>query len=264
MEIRIFMQKKVLLYHYTKYSALCEILKNNSLRFRASRFDQMNDPEEFKFSKKWCYKVYKQEIGDYDTELTPYVVSFSRNNDSLLMWRLYNAKICLVLDEEIVKNHLVSHLGMNICDIQYCQNEIKSITTAIEQIAYDCNFPIDDIHEEIQIVSSFIKKQDFACEKEVRIVTTNRDGLQISNIDDEIAELFIPEVLEQTQTKLRDNGSKYQYKEIDLPKEALQGIIVYAPNKSEFKRIKKNLSDWLISNGYSEDLIMKTKSSQIQ
>lgn len=103
------MVKNIPLSHYTSVEALWGIVQKDGLHFRASRYDSMNDSEEY----KWLYEPLKAKIsGEQDLpvdevnnlyEKFPYVISFSEKGDYSEMWDIYGCKgngVCLVLNKE--------------------------------------------------------------------------------------------------------------------------------------------------------------------
>lgn len=97
------------LFHYTSIKALLGIVQKDGLHFRASRYDCMNDSEEY----NWLYEPLKIKISEVQNlsedevnnlyEKFPYVISFSEKEDSSDMWNRYGAKgngVCIVLSKE--------------------------------------------------------------------------------------------------------------------------------------------------------------------
>ena len=109
-------------YHYTFLDALVGILKKeeigdssgkrkkqNSLTFWGSRYDCMNDPQDYLFASKVVLpKILKalelradiSEDLKEDSETFPYIVSFSENRDDESMWKHYKAEVCLEIDTQ--------------------------------------------------------------------------------------------------------------------------------------------------------------------
>lgn len=98
-------------FHYTSERALFGIVQKDGLHFRASRYDCMNDSEEY----KWLYEPLKVRISEEQGlpkdevnnlyEKFPYVISFSEREEEVAMWAKYGGGgngVCLVLNKELI------------------------------------------------------------------------------------------------------------------------------------------------------------------
>lgn len=99
------------IFHYTSKQALLGIVQKDGLHFRASRYDSMNDSEEY----KWLYEPLKVRISEEQGlpkdevnnlyEKFPYVISFSEKEEDVAMWAKYGGGgngVCLVLNKELI------------------------------------------------------------------------------------------------------------------------------------------------------------------
>lgn len=98
-----------LIYHYTDLNATINIIGRESLTFWGSRYDCMNDSLDYQYARnrllpsmmKAAEEVFKGHSTSLildEIQTLPYIVSFSKKKDDFLMWRMYNAKVSLILD----------------------------------------------------------------------------------------------------------------------------------------------------------------------
>lgn len=146
-------------YHYTSMDALLKLLESvkessdgNSFVFQATNIFFMNDPQEYIYGQKVLMDVLKdieydkkvepelclssffsrhQEKSEeewlnvirndiFDNDESPYVISFSRNEDSLPMWLNYGTGgkgVCLAFIEYRSRYLLESNKPININDV---------------------------------------------------------------------------------------------------------------------------------------------------
>lgn len=128
--------------HFTSSDALFSIIRNDGLHFMASRYDCMNDSEEY----KWLYEPLKTRISKEQSmsereannlyEKFPYVISFSEKEDSGDMWIRYGAKgngVCIGLSKEQVVAEAKLHFkdeGDIAMSVRYADEATKMKTLA--------------------------------------------------------------------------------------------------------------------------------------
>lgn len=262
------------IYHYTSLENAMNIIKPEGLIFWGSRYDCMNDPFDSIYSRKIMLGIShlekdfedKQKEGILSIEdsknfmeYVPYFVSFSKNRDDALMWRLYNAQVCLKISIERIKKYCRKSFTDRFKYDDCVYLSPKQIERKYFEMLHDL---VDkrEIWKKIMFESVFIKHPDFRCENEVRIVDFNAS-------------------LRFNKTKLNDddkgefpNNFKYKkvlnstkivyYKEFMFDKDALCGIIVKTNNDDEFNDVKEHLEMWLHKCNYhhaSPYFIQKSK-----
>ncbi|MBQ9204053.1 MAG: DUF2971 domain-containing protein [Prevotella sp.] len=262
---------------------------NDHLVFWASSIFAMNDPMEFKYGidliKKLVekYEEEKQIANKYklstsfEDELainpnfsnenylldryfvnppkTPFVISFSRNDDDLAMWDLYGNKgkgLCLHFDEDIppfTENDPI--ISQKLIDVDYSgdieknetlysifENEykksldlLKQETSEAEIAVKRCLFLAIIYH----FLCPFIKHHKYKNEKEVRI-----SGL--------------PNSMEYIKYRTR-NANIIPYVEMRIDKKHLKGITI-GPC-CDFESLKRGINNLLYSIGLNADPLMK-------
>lgn len=107
------MDKQAFVYHYTTLGGLMGILRNNYLEFHGSRYDSMNDPDDYIFARDIVMPKIKASFEGIDipAEQTedfahyPYIVSLSEEEDDPFMWEHYGSKVCLKIDRNVIKSY---------------------------------------------------------------------------------------------------------------------------------------------------------------
>lgn len=245
------------IYHYTSLENAMNIIKPEGLIFWGSRYDCMNDPFDSIYSRDILLKMFHLKEGIEDNlkagifykenaknfiNYIPYFVSFSKNRDDALMWRLYNAQVCMkILKYKVTSKYNDDYMDRLQCK-ECCYLSPKQIKR--EYAEKFSNMPDKkDIWKTIMIDSTFIKHPDFRCENEVRVVDFNA-RLCVNDAklyDDEKGE--IPNNFKYK--KVLNSTKIVYYKEFQFDKDALCGIIVNTNNKDEFIDIKEHLEIWL-------------------
>lgn len=160
--------KESLIYHYTSFNTINEILKNNSLR--ACDLKRLNDRNEHKiwfdvfdqviakFSSKEDYTKYDVFLESIINEISKYkkfdcfVTCFSFERDLLSQWRAYGDDgqgICIAFEVSTFLSELYKHNDPN--------NEFKLLHGQLE---YNYEKVHNDIYKIIQdLIHSFIKSK---------------------------------------------------------------------------------------------------------
>lgn len=246
------------LYHYTNLASVIGIIKQGrSLEFWASRYDCMNDPFDFQFAWNRIRPIIikaaqREKLHKFETKemaVHPYIVSFSSKEDDFLMWRLYNAKVCLILDSEYFERQALDYV-LRKCE--YIADSKKELYDAYHAINADIQF-IPNIHMYSGRISTFIKNEAFRVENEVRLATwyyyEHDEKITISN--QKKNNYFENGMF---YTRIGPNGKIVIYKKFPIDGNALVGIIVHTYSEIEFESIREALRSVLIQNGFSRDV----------
>ena len=264
------------IYHYTTIEALTNgIIVNNAIKDKeiclwASNCEYMNDPDEVKTGYQFLNKI----IGSYldNKENLPYVseydytikdkifiTSFSTQNDSLPMWKMYGKDgkgIALGIDKEIITKvykpliykciynsdkHIreISQIlkpkkitrDLNIYDSEELKKGLEKILeTAISGIIG----VINDIVTTLAYSIFLVKNKDYSYEDEIRLYTIAEENIAFRCKND----LIIP------------------YINVFLPKEALKEIWIGPTN--DLNRTNKSLRTFLDAKGFNNVKIFKS------
>lgn len=254
------------LFHYTSVEALFDIVQKDGLLFRASRYDCMNDSDEY----KWLYeplkarisKEYRMTEGEVDDlyEKFPYVISFSKENNPKLWERYgnYGKGVCLVLDAEKLMAASERNLGTEldvIMPIKYANevNKMERLTEAVVQyreLGYGTSNQTEDFDDEIYC-SAFVKNEaKWGVEEEVRYARIRENNLYFKD-----GEISSSEDKYGVQYYLR--GDKpIPYLAVDFPLEVLSGVIVGSETDEQvFMEIK----EMMIDCGFKEENVTISK-----
>jgi hypothetical protein len=185
-----------------------------------------------------------------EVETHPYVVSFSKHEDDFLMWRLYNAKICLVLDSEYFDRN-TANVALIECEyIHDISQERQNAFTKIDSKIQYCR----NVYANVGRISTFIKNEDFRVEGEVRLATWDYytpqgDKLCLPDCKDTnpIAETDF-------YHRVNANNQIVLYKKFHIDGNALSGIIIHSYSELELEPIKIALRSILIQSGFSRDV----------
>lgn len=245
-------------YHYTKLANLFNILTDKDILFHAGRYDVMNDPEDSVFqSRRFKQKRYEsgefEIFGEYGTDdISAYLVSFSRAGDDALMWRLYNAEVCLHIDSSKVLQHCkklgCEHTYMNKVDYSEHLKQNSKAIKAVNEAAWLIRGR-EDKELESEIYMSFYKPKDFRVEKEWRIACFDEDPIC---------------------SRIKCKGERYGllalYREVHLPKECLQGITLRTYSNETFEILSNQIYVQQKESGYNLDYndIIKTETAAVR
>ena len=266
--------KENLGYHYTSVEVLMALLdnyKNDTFKFHASSVFSLNDPTEMKYGYEKIIELLPQieeelSIKDEKYKLSyfwksdtmhtpdrwhqlhldmmentfqhPFILSYSRNRDTLPMWNMYGNKgagVALGLDLRIYfcKRQLIG--GKNIydmthfdldkphtIDVEYGRVPCLSTPYEIAKMFYDLywkdvqnvtkNHKLAEIQliaitQIMKVAAPFVKHQAYEFEKESRLIQFH------NNIND-------------IKTKFNSLGKLIPYIEVGIPKTCLKEIII--------------------------------------
>lgn len=267
----------MLLYHYTTIDAAINIIRNG-LCFWGFRYDSMNDPTDYIFAKNLILPKLLQDMSDNEREeiidMYPYTVSFCKKSDYHIMWRLYHAEIALVIDTDKFPFEEWNKPGVDISDNILCgdikyatEDTIVSVATELYQNLKD-RYVNDSFLDWHLSVFPFIKHNAYDVEDEYRLAKFDYDSFNFKynhKFQDnyEIYEGEIPKDIKCLGSK---DGTLRFYKEFQLPKECLRGIILHTFDEEKYNLQKKHFELWLLQNGFSmQDVkIEKTQSYPVR
>ena len=253
------------IFHYTSIDALCGIVNKSGLHFRATRYDSMNDSEEY----RWVYDSLKARISkehaisvDEVNELYkkfPYVISFSTENGQE-MWERYGNHgkgVCLVLDKKKLIAASERNFGKEwdvVMPVMYANedNKMEKLAEAVVQyhnFGYGTDNQSEDFEDDIYC-SAFVKDEaKWGVETELRYARIRENNLFFKNGDTSSSE-----DKHDVQYYIR-GGKRIPYLAVNLPLEVFGGVIVGSEmDDLEFEKIK----EMMIDNGFGEERVMKS------
>lgn len=246
-----------LVYHYTSLDALLGIIGNtpHKLTFWGSRYDCMNDPQDYLFASKIVLPKFleslekREDISDAlneNNDFFPYIVSFSEKRDDEFMWKHYNADVCLEIDtkflspwikeKEIIKGFwgqctYVKEQNINDSFIKSWRNSLQYIENIPSMARHAC---------------VYIKRDAFSQEKEWRLYIAD-ECLMRGKAN---GELYYAEQPQDVKFRFKQK-EMVLYKEFKVQAEALKTIIVNDTDLEHFHKLKKHLELLLKSNKLS-------------
>lgn len=310
-EKAITMRKKVIA-HYTDAQAIKGIIDNNE--FWASRSDFLNDTTEVEYgwsllekiwgkifkdkmdkSKKEYLIVLKRMINESKRKNTEniFIVSFSKNEDSLAMWSQYSGKDGYRIGVDFRESSKMwariygknwAH-GMVVYDIEEQQailiDQVESgydlwekITREEELLSEAAMYPI--LHR-LKIWSVFLKSPYFKQEEEIRVVVfwnniMNKIGENITKLNvKRFNNLSIPDKLnsenniarevddfrERNKINYRVRGNYFcPYIKVQFDKRSVKSIKIGPVNKVD--KAKHGLEEYLKSQGLDKVEVKKS------
>ena len=171
------------LYHYTTAAGLQGILQKDGIKLWFTRYDCFNDAEE----GKQALTLYR-EVGDTlvkeknlpeefweairDIEigktLTPYVCCFSKNHDSLPMWRYYGKK-----DGKIGYNIGINDKFLFVPQSNLKTSKLLSLFKNLNSIGFFYEVIYDDGEKKEKIREEFIQLNHYFIEQREKIAPEN-------------------------------------------------------------------------------------------
>lgn len=259
------------LFHYTTLEAFIGILQSDYVCFWGSRYDSMNDPNDYVFAKNIVLPIAKDwlehnhGIEEYDeeeedVEIYPYVVSFSERGDDLNLWRLYHGEICIEVDKNILERECGLN-GRQFSKCCYSSDNYTEISDAINIVKNIVNIKDDRPLDFLREVSAFIKNKDFEIESEWRVIDCDFPclGVKKCSSTNEIIYYSEEEMPKDIGIKGIKNGDIILYKKFKFSKNIIKRIIIFENDEKKFKRLQHHL--WLILKDRNYPL---TKSSIVQ
>lgn len=266
----------MLLYHYTKIAAAINIIRNG-LCFWGFRYDSMNDPTDYVFARDIILpkllQMQPEEMRDDHLTVYPYIVSFCTQRDFDIMWRLYQGEVALVIDSAKFPSDEWNQEGDISGNTLY--NEVKYATEeTIDSVAKELyekrssilvNAPVDEYQ---LYVLPFIKHKAYKIEHEYRLAKVDYDSFsfQYNPKSTDNFDMYEGEIPKEIKCFGSKDSQLRLYKEFQLPKASLVGIIIHTFDDAKFQVQKKHFELWLMQNGFSiQDIkIEKTSSYPIR
>ena len=263
--------KENLVYHYTNLNALLGIigLEPNKLVFWGSRYDCMNDPLDYQYARNKILPlmmdvakdlVKENEIPNDAVEeinVIPYIVCFSKKADDFLMWRMYNAKVALVLDKHYFEKTTSNRV---LIDCEYVDENFSNLR--------DCFMRIDkkiggnmNVSINTSMIATFIKSDAFETEGETRLASWDyfdKSEKQLTIQENRDEDNFVGKEL---QSRFNAEGKLILFKQFFIEKKALKGLIIHTYSKLEFENIRNSLQSLLRFNKFENDLIENITST---
>lgn len=259
-----------IVYHYTKLESAVGIIKEEGIIFHAGRYDAMNDPNDSIYGAKTIEKELGHEMAyiladPYTCNITSYLVSFCREDDQPLMWRLYDAEVMLHIDSNIVKaNFEDKSKRMLMGNVDYLSQEevSKKVVELFQEANHYFNNP--ELEFAAKAKTSFIKVNDFECEQEWRVAWFD----DFDSIDDysDFARLKGDDIASEIKIKGKRYDGLSFYRELKFPKDCLKGITIRAYDDNVFEMIRMQLRTWLAQCGYDikKIEIKKTRTHKVR
>ena len=263
-------------YHYTSLEALAGILKKeeikgstgkskqkSSLVFWGSRYDCMNDPQDYLFATQVVLpKIMKslERRDDIAEELKenndayPYIVSFSENEDDDSMWKHYNAEVCLKIDTSYLSPWITVDGIIKGFWGKCIYAKERDIDDSLFESWRNSLHYIENIPSMARHACVYIKRDAFRIEKEWRLYLSDETLPHVRSNGD----CYYTEQPQDVKVKfIRDNDIVF-YKEFQIDAKALTGIIINDTDWSHFQKVKKHIEVLLMSRGfYPEDIIIE-------
>lgn len=253
------------IYHYTSLDALLNILTNDKIVFRATRYDAMNDPLDYIFARdilipKLRKSLEKFNISEDDKEYieqSPYIVSFSEKEDDFNMWRMYKSEVSLEFEYEDIQNCISNNMRIGKCEYVNENNIDYYFLNAFNKIEFSNKILCD-----AQDVIVLLKREEFQPEKEIRLYNCSHNLFKaqyIGNNDCEFNECETSDL--NVKARVRDNDLVL-YQEFILPKKALTGITIFYHDVEHFSSLKEHIKIILNERDYSNKVIDNIKQTK--
>lgn len=266
--------------HYTSLDAMLNIIRGDGLHFRATHFTTLNDSLEYKWSFDALKEKTKGQEGLTDEETClyyekfPYVISLSEEADNHLLWHLYGKcgyGVSMVLNREMLKkdpeelNEEFNDKGdwHVLLNVKYANdyNRLSTLSEIEEDYVNEGYGTINDETGDTYVCCSFLKREDWKYEKEVRYVVV-RNNIMHARYNPETedkCDMFGTE--DDRGVKYYARGSEFvPYIDIFLPKKALTAIVI--GSRLDFEKTKSGIKQALkeLGEGYEDLEIVKSKT----
>ena len=220
----------------------------DNIKLRCSHYDYMNDPNEIHIGELFTHKILQEaDIQDFaSTKKDVFILSLSKEKDSLPMWNMYGKGGKGVMLE--FKTSVLTNSFQNLESCLYCNKRGELIddsnSARFNRIvnflieAYKPSFPpklmsqiVGKMH--LDAISCIVKSADFKHENEVRAVFDLKNKSSI--------EFYLK------------NNIIVPYITIELPKDSIHKIWI-GPTQDK-NRTKRSLDMFLKSLGYDIDVV---------
>lgn len=185
------------LYHYTKIENLASIVQKENLSFWLTDYREFDDPSERELILKVQQQFYPTWVYN---NIERYVLSLSKRNDNLAMWREYSNNATGIALEIETDNVRPNSFGI-LLDCDYSDKTIKERSEAIKTICdefgqidaeikygdYCKRFPelepegLKDFNEKLAVMKASeelirVKNACYSYEEEIRYIIKPFDG----------------------------------------------------------------------------------------
>lgn len=220
-----------LISHYTSLDSAIMILAGaaggDCFKFRATRSDCMNDPQECIYGQE----LYSRIIGKEMQKLTPFILSFCKTLDDPVMWRLYQSQVQFVFAKDKIQTRLNSdnseEVNLFCGDVIYA--EIKDIEDSID---FFNELKIKPREDEYTETTCRLKPKDYSVENEWRVCALETDKTDLSK---------------DMKDHMTGAGFRYGlvklFRNINIPKDALREVIIFEFDDNKFNAVKAQLED---------------------
>lgn len=243
--------------HYTSLDAVISIIngmRDGQLRFRATRSDCLNDPNECRYGEEMCERIFKQKAKDQLGK--PFLLSFCKTSDSPVMWRLYESKIQLVFNrydiELAIDSTSTKKVKLEYGDVLYY--DLRHINNQ-SQFKEETGVSLSTSNTRSYIIS-LIKHIDYKIEDEWRIIATETSCYIQPDRSDDLAKGVVG--VDSAFGLLK------MYREILIPISALKEIIVYEFDDTKFYLMKSQIEDLLNRKNITGINIKKTECAGVR
>jgi len=245
-------------FHYTDMEALINIIRNDSIVFRATNCMYLNDTREITEGITSVERVLKERL-DVRLFSNTYIASFSLAEDSLSMWNMYaaNGNGCAIgLDGHFLLKTFGNEIRCTYGEKEIDEN-LSSFMTLSKTGAVSYMGPNQqEMQAQINQVSGIIRQYVSS-----NIIKTTCIGAKNESFAHEQEIRYIVETNNPNRIKFKTtNGIIIPYVEQKIPKEALRSITIGPINNTEL--VRKSIEIFLTINGYDIKKI-RVKSSNI-
>ncbi|MBQ7421156.1 MAG: DUF2971 domain-containing protein [Prevotella sp.] len=261
-------------YHYTDMNAFVGIIggydngdNTHCLTFWGTRYDSLNDPQDYVFASKVVLPKFKKAIENMknlkeeeveDVESFPYIVSFSENRDSDFMWKHYKAEICLELDSKCFSPWIEKEGKINAFWGKCEYAEESEIDDVFFEKWRSSGVYTTNLNDMARHACVYIKRKAFEQEKEWRLYMSD-SVLPHFKANGDSYEMEQPQ---DVKVKCVRDKDIILYKEFTPPAEALKGIIVNDKDWDHFQKVKNHIEILLRKKGfYPEDIKIEQTNS---
>lgn len=246
-----------LLYHYTSFQTLFEIVKPDKVIWIA-RYYKYFSKKDYEWIKNEAQpivqEICKENSWWFDPDFQmyrPYIISFCASRNSKYMWKYFGSGghgINLVINEDILRNEatLLSKVPALVVPCKYIKTRWtkKGLKETIMNIAKSESLQGCQDDDRLLFATMGLLKNQFWKQKEVRYVTIEQKLAEVTYNDGDI--VITPYDVQE------DKYDKF----IHFPKELLKKVILgkESPEHNYYKA-----KNYLICCGYSPDIITKQK-----
>ena len=248
----VFIRQKSAVYHYTALTNLKDILTIDGVKLWATRYGFFNDKQEFVWAQNKILpeleKIAQHNTETFDPEhfVHPYIVSFTKSEDDLNMWRLYandGKGVSLLFDQDEMQ--VCAENLMGIMNVVYANEHSLRQKIEAAHNEYTEKYANERLADDYREVPAFIKHESYESEQEIRLVKFACDGFAFDGKSGRITDYDE----EATNVKFRTRDDiLIPYMEIMLPKTSLKEIII--GYNCDYESAKKSIELLLQQRSY--------------